>query len=126
MLWACLAKDFPAEDETFRASHRATLERLNGLERPSPDEEVAVTVPHLMPFLSGCKDFKERRSFRIIFAEVFGDDAQVPVELDKHVGFQAHIAQVQLYLGQGQSWVISLMQNLTLTVPGIKKFLPVR
>lgn len=110
MLWGCLAKDFPEEDKTFKERHTVNLERLNTLQRPSssPHEEIAVTVPHLMPFLSGCKDLKERRSFRLMFMEVFGTegaesdaDTAFPAELDNHAQFQAHIAQVQLYLGQG-------------------------
>ena len=112
MLWACLAKDFPEEDKTFREGHKVNLERLNKLQRPTttPHEEIAETVPHLVPFLSGCKDLKHRRSFRLIFTEVFGGadegddgeaDTAIPAELDNHPQFQAHIAQVQLYLGQG-------------------------
>ena len=109
MLWACLAKEFPEEDKTFWEEHKVNLERINKLQSATtPNEEIAVTVPHLIPFLSGCKDLKDRRSFRLMFAEVFGGGADggvecdtVPADLDNHPQFQAHIAQVQLYLGQG-------------------------
>ena len=108
MLWACLAKEFPEEDKTFWEEHKVNLERINKLQsETAPNEEIAETVPHLIPFLSGCKDLKDRRSFRLMFAEVFaGTDGgvecdDVPADLDNHPQFQAHIAQVQLYLGQG-------------------------
>ena len=111
MLWACLAKEYPEEDRTFREGHTVNLERLNKLQGPtkSPTEEIAETVPHLVPFLSGCKDLKDRRSFRLMFVEVFGaaegvqsdSDNAIPAELDNHPLFQEHIEQVQLYLSQG-------------------------
>jgi hypothetical protein len=96
MLWTCLDRDYEQESGIFNDELRPTVESLNKLSLPSPDDSVAVTVPHIVPFLSGCKDLKDRRTFRLMFREIFGD-------LDQGVDdprFQAHIAQVQLNLGR--------------------------
>ena len=104
MLWACLAKEYPEEDKTFWEEHKVNLERINKLQSATtPNEEIAVTVPHLIPFLSGCKDLKDRRSFRLMFAEVFGGGAEggvecdtVPADLDNHPAMDSHSTLKQL------------------------------
>ncbi len=97
MLWKCLERDYEAEDAAFRTELLPAMRGLNELAEPSPDDAISVTVPHIIPFLSGCKDLKERRTFRAMFGEVFGapeDNKSV----DEHPLFQGHIAQVQKYL----------------------------
>ncbi len=91
-LWSALARDYPKEQEDLTEKLDPLLERLNKLTASTADKEdrelikseeerdvdcfsssSPVTVPHTIPFLAGCRDLKDRKTFMAIFEEIYGD-----------------------------------------------------
>jgi len=90
--WEVLRRERPkssAELVDLTAAVRRSHDQADG------DDGGNVALPDLAPYLSGCRDLKERRVFRKVFADIFGDRAESP---DASPAFQSHLRCVHEHL----------------------------
>lgn len=81
--------------------------RSKASEEHKSGSQPITTIPHIVPFLSGCKDLKDKRTFRLLYKEIFlsspGDSDQSLGDSSKDSGdesslFQLHLAEMNKFL----------------------------
>ena len=72
-LWRNLARGYETQAKIFDEVLVPKLRKINFLEEDSGSNELVV-IPHVIPFLAGCKDLKDRRTFAVLFREIFEDN----------------------------------------------------
>ncbi len=103
-LWGALRREHPKEERELRERLWPEMKRLNreGIMHVGDKgggREKVLLVPHVVPFLSGCRDLKERRNFREVFREIFlegkEEEGKDVLDPDTCPLFQVHLRQVQ-------------------------------
>nr|XP_040576962.1 breast cancer anti-estrogen resistance protein 3 homolog isoform X1 [Lepeophtheirus salmonis] len=95
-IWRKLNENYPEDSSCLEHELKSKLKILNEgkFEEIESSETSFIVIPHIIPFLSGCKDLRGLKTFRNLFNEIFKFSKGVPIP-EPFPLFNSHIAYAQ-------------------------------
>ncbi|CAB4055084.1 unnamed protein product [Lepeophtheirus salmonis] len=95
-IWRKLNENYPEDSSCLEHELKSKLKILNEgkFEEIESSESSFIVIPHIIPFLSGCKDLRGLKTFRNLFNEIFKFSKGVPIP-EPFPLFNSHIAYAQ-------------------------------
>jgi hypothetical protein len=136
-LWRHFHLKYPQEAEALEDNLMPAVADFHGLRDQKDDDDSnddhirqkeVTTVPDLVPFLCGCRDLHERKDFRKVFAEIYGQAAAAAGAPEECPAFQAHLQRVHASLGRQDSLrrAAAAVLDTAVTSPALSEALDTR